>query len=122
MTSSFAEMRTRWSPDGPEPPPPSMGVFCASLHTHRPLTSMLGSATCRLWGEFVGSLLSSCVGQKGGAPGHERADTLAWKYATGDVTRSPDRGSETHDSVTARRASVRKAVSARLAVRTNASS
>ena len=41
--------------DASDPPPPSTGVFRAFLHTRRPLTSMFGSAACRLWGEFVGS-------------------------------------------------------------------
>ena len=49
------------------------------------LTSMFGSAACRLWGEFhSGVLLNSCVGRKGGAPGHGRADTQrlrAWRWA-----------------------------------------
>ncbi len=64
-TSFFAATEARAARFPTVPPPPRFGVFRAFLRMHRPLTSMFRSATCRLWGQFVGTicgdLLTVCV-------------------------------------------------------------
>jgi hypothetical protein len=54
-TSRFVGSVARRVRHGPEPPPPSTGVFRAFLRMHRPLTSMFGRRLLCLWGQFVGT-------------------------------------------------------------------
>ena len=75
-TSVFAPPEDRAARNATVPPPPSIGAFRASLHTHRPLTNIYGSAASAFVGRVCGDLLNPCIGQKGGAPGHGRCGTL----------------------------------------------
>ena len=54
-TSAFAPPEDPAARNATVPPPPLVADFGRLLHTHKPLTSMFGSAACRLWGECVGS-------------------------------------------------------------------
>jgi hypothetical protein len=54
-TSIFAAPEDRAARNATVPPPPSTGVFRASLRMHRPLTSMFGRRLLRLLGQFVGT-------------------------------------------------------------------
>jgi len=48
VTSGFVGSVTRWSPDGPEPPPPSTGVFRAFSNVHKPLMRKMASGRAKL--------------------------------------------------------------------------
>ena len=92
VTSGFIGRVTRQSPDGPEPPPPLVRVFRASLRMNKPLTSTFGRRLLRLWGEFVGSYSTPAYGKKA-ARQCTRADTLGvrgsrWAAALGSMARA----------------------------------
>ena len=65
------------------PPPPSTGVFAPLCkRTGRQPACLVGGLS--FLGRVCGVLLDSCVGRKGGVPGHGRADTQrlrAWRWA-----------------------------------------
>ena len=69
LTGYFVGSATRRVRHGPEPPPPSTGVFRAFLRMHRPLTSMFGRRLLCLWGQFVGTYsalaYAACAGWRG---------------------------------------------------------
>jgi hypothetical protein len=76
VNSRFVGSATRESSDGPEPPPPIMGVSRAFLRMHRPLTGMFGSA-CGVQAERARG--ASAIGLRGDEKG---GPTLARKKAS----------------------------------------
>jgi hypothetical protein len=69
------------------PPPPSRGVFRASLRTHRPLTNMYGRRLLCSWGQFVGTYSVPAYPAYAGCRGRERPASAVWRRRYGGAER-----------------------------------